>query len=57
VLAITHDRAFIDAIAGKLWVLEDKKIRVVLGTLSEYLHPYTSDIEPEDDYRQYLHDQ
>lgn len=54
VLAITHDRAFIDAIAGKLWVLEDKKIRVALGTLSEYLHPYKSDIEPENDYRQYL---
>jgi macrolide transport system ATP-binding/permease protein len=37
VLAITHDREFIDAIAKKLWILEDCKIRVELGNLSDYL--------------------
>lgn len=37
VLAITHDREFIDAIAEKLWVIKDRKIFVEPGNLSEYL--------------------
>ncbi|MBI4185659.1 ABC-F family ATP-binding cassette domain-containing protein [Candidatus Berkelbacteria bacterium] len=37
VLAVTHDRAFIDAIAEKLWVIEDRKIVEELGTLSDYI--------------------
>ncbi len=37
VIAVTHDRAFIDAIAQKLWVLEEGKLKVELGTLPEYL--------------------
>jgi ATPase subunit of ABC transporter with duplicated ATPase domains len=37
VLAITHDREFIDAIAEKLWVLKDHKICVEHGNLSNYL--------------------
>ena len=37
VLAITHDREFIDAIAEKLWVIRDHKIFVEPGNLSEYL--------------------
>jgi len=37
VLAITHDREFIDAIAEKLWVLKDHKICVEPGNLSDYL--------------------
>jgi ATPase subunit of ABC transporter with duplicated ATPase domains len=37
VIAVTHDRAFIDAISQKLWILENGKIKVELGTLSEYL--------------------
>jgi macrolide transport system ATP-binding/permease protein len=37
VLAITHDRSFIDEIANKLWVVKDNRIRVFQGTLSEYL--------------------
>lgn len=37
VLAVTHDRAFIDAIAEKLWVIEDNKLREELGTLTDYL--------------------
>lgn len=37
VLAVTHDRAFIDAIAEKLWIIQDRKIRVEPGNLSEYL--------------------
>ena len=37
VLAVTHDREFIDAIAEKLWVIKDRKIWVELGNLSDYL--------------------
>ncbi len=37
VLAITHDREFIDAIAQKLWVLRDGRIRIEPGNLSDYL--------------------
>jgi len=37
VLAITHDREFIDEIAQKLWILKDNKIFVEYGNLSEYL--------------------
>ncbi|MCX6722315.1 MAG: ABC-F family ATP-binding cassette domain-containing protein [Candidatus Staskawiczbacteria bacterium] len=37
VLAVTHDREFIEAIAKKLWVLEDHKIRIELGSISDYL--------------------
>jgi len=37
VLAITHDREFIDAVAQKLWVIEDRQISVWAGNLSEYL--------------------
>lgn len=37
VLAVTHDRLFIDAIAEKLWVIEDRAVRVELGNLSDYL--------------------
>lgn len=37
VLAITHDREFIDAIAKKLWVLRDRKIHVEHCNLSDYL--------------------
>ena len=36
VLAITHDREFIDAITEKLWVIRDRKIFVEPGNLSEY---------------------
>lgn len=56
VLAITHDRAFIDAIADKLWILEDYKIKVHLGTLTEYLHPPAPLYEEPDDYHDYLLD-
>lgn len=38
VLAITHDREFIDEIAQKLWVLKDRQIFVEYGNLSEYLN-------------------
>ncbi len=34
VLAITHDRFFIDAITDKHWVIRDRKIQVELGTFS-----------------------
>ncbi|MFA6253715.1 MAG: ABC-F family ATP-binding cassette domain-containing protein [Candidatus Paceibacterota bacterium] len=37
VLAITHDRSFIDEIAEKLWVIESNKVRVFPGNLSEFL--------------------
>lgn len=37
VLAITHDREFIDAIAEKLWILRDGKIYTEEGNLSDYL--------------------
>jgi len=37
VLAVTHDREFVDAIAGRLWVMENRKITVYDGNLSEYL--------------------
>lgn len=37
VLAITHDRSFIDEIAQRLWVIEKNKIRVFHGNLSEFL--------------------
>jgi len=37
VLAITHDRSFIDEIADTLWVIEDHKVRVFPGNLSEFL--------------------
>ncbi len=37
VLAVTHDREFIDVIAEKLWVIKDRKILVELGNLSDYL--------------------
>jgi len=37
VLAITHDREFIDTIAEKLWVLGNRKIDVEIGNLSDYL--------------------
>ena len=37
VLAVTHDRFFVDAIAQKLWILEHRKIIVELGNLSDYL--------------------
>lgn len=37
VIAVTHDREFIDAIAEKLWVIRDRKIFVEPGNLSEYL--------------------
>jgi len=37
VLTVTHDRLFIDAIAEKLWVIENRKIGVELGNLSDYL--------------------
>jgi ATPase subunit of ABC transporter with duplicated ATPase domains len=37
VLAITHDREFIDAIAEKLWILKAKRIFVEYGNLSDYL--------------------
>ncbi len=37
VLAVTHDREFIDAIAEKLWVIRDRKVFVELGNLSDYL--------------------
>lgn len=38
VLAVTHDREFIDSIAKKLWVLENQKINVEYGSLSDYLN-------------------
>lgn len=37
VLAVTHDRLFIDAIAEKLWVIGDGSIKLVLGNLSDFL--------------------
>lgn len=37
VLAVTHDRSFIDAIAQKLWIIESGTIKVELGNLSDYL--------------------
>ena len=37
VLAVTHDREFIDAIAEKLWMLRDGKIYTEEGNLSSYL--------------------
>lgn len=37
ILAITHDREFIDAIADTLWVLENHQIHTEPGNLSEYL--------------------
>lgn len=37
VLAITHDREFIDTIAEKLWVLGNHKIDIERGNLSDYL--------------------
>lgn len=37
VLAVTHDREFVDAIATKLWVLKDHKIHTEPGNLSNYL--------------------
>jgi ATPase subunit of ABC transporter with duplicated ATPase domains len=56
VLAITHDRAFIDAIAQKLWVLEDGRIKVHLGTLSDYIHPPKALFEAKDDYHEHMLD-
>jgi ATPase subunit of ABC transporter with duplicated ATPase domains len=38
VLAVTHDREFIDAIADQLWVIRDHKVFVEPGNLSEYLN-------------------
>ncbi len=37
VLAVTHDRSFIDAIAKKLWIIESGTIKIELGNLSDYL--------------------
>lgn len=37
ILAITHDREFIDAIADTLWVLDNHQIRMESGNLSDYL--------------------
>jgi len=37
VLAVTHDREFIDAITERLWVIRDHKVFVEPGNLSEYL--------------------
>src|SRR3989344_4196864 len=37
VLAVTHDREFIDAITERLWVIRDRKVFVEQGNLSEYL--------------------
>lgn len=37
VLAITHDRMFIDAIASSLWLLENRKIQAYPGNVSDYL--------------------
>lgn len=37
VLAVTHDRALIDAIAEKMWVVQGGKISVEPGNLSDYL--------------------
>jgi ATPase subunit of ABC transporter with duplicated ATPase domains len=56
VLAITHDRAFIDAIAQKLWVLEGGHIKVHLGTLSDYIHPPKPLFEAKDDYQEHMID-
>lgn len=56
VLAITHDRAFIDAIADKLWILENKQIKEHLGSLSDYLHPPKPLFEAPDDYHDYMVD-
>lgn len=57
VLAITHDRAFIDAIAQKLWILEDGKIREFLGNVSQYLAPPATPVFEEDDYHKYMIDE
>ena len=54
VLAITHDRAFIDAIADKLWILEGHTIKEHLGSLSDYLAPPKPLFEAPDDYHDYL---
>ncbi len=35
VLAVTHDRMFIDAIAEKMWVIDEKKIFIELGNFSD----------------------
>lgn len=37
VLAVTHDRLFIDAIAEKLWVINGGRVSVELGNLTDYL--------------------
>lgn len=37
VLAVTHDREFIDVIAQKLWIIESGTIKVEPGNLSDYL--------------------
>lgn len=37
VLAITHDRSFIDEIAQKLWIIDKNKIQIFPGNLSEFL--------------------
>jgi len=49
VLAVTHDREFIDAVAEKLWVIKDHKVYEEPGNLTEYLervetvsHPYAT---------------
>lgn len=42
-LIVTHDREFIDAVAEKLWVLGDGRIRVELGNLSDYIRRRKAD--------------
>jgi len=38
IIMVSHDRRFIDAIANKIWYIENKNIREYPGTYSEYEH-------------------
>jgi ATP-binding cassette subfamily F protein 3 len=37
-IMVSHDRQFIEAIANKIWYIDNKKIREYPGTYSEYEH-------------------
>jgi ATPase subunit of ABC transporter with duplicated ATPase domains len=48
VLIIAHEQEFIDEFAQKLWIIEDQKIHVVDGNMSDYLEQQNREEEVEE---------
>ena len=45
-IVVSHDRYFLDTVCDRLWIVEDGRVEVFLGTYSEYAEKRRAQREP-----------